>query len=42
MVAQKKKKKKLAVYDTLSSSYLSNKAIVIPIPSALSSALLNI
>lgn len=28
----KKKKKKLAVYDTLSSSYLSNKAIVIPIP----------
>ena len=41
MVAQKKKKK-LAVYDTLSSSYLSNKAIVIPIPSALSPALLNI
>lgn len=38
----KKKNKKLAVYGTLSSSYLSNKAIVIPIPSALSPALLNI
>lgn len=36
------KNKKLAVYGTLSSSYLSNKAIVIPIPSALSPALVNI